>query len=134
MVHESTAAAQYMDTVSGDQRDGLDDFLHNIETNTRQYIKLFAEAADIAMPAPNRNDIPNDVFDVLLEQVAQTPTLASREPHARAPYLQWQSCNQIFPSVYESNNAQRKKGVELQQEALTEAGIPVMLLLRYVAA
>ena len=58
-----------MDTMSGEQRDGLDDFLHNIETNTRQYIKLFAEAADIAMPAPNRNDIPNDVFDVLLEQV-----------------------------------------------------------------
>ena len=70
MFQESTVAAQYLDTVSGDQRDGLDEFLHNIETNTRQYIKLFAEAADIAMPAPNRNDISNDVFDVLLEQVA----------------------------------------------------------------
>lgn len=58
-----------MDTVSGEQREGLDELLHNIESNTRQYIKLFSEAADIAMPAPSRNDIPNDVFDVLLEQV-----------------------------------------------------------------
>ena len=65
---------QYMDTVSGQQREELDEFLHSIESNTRQYLKLFAEAADIAMPAPSRNDIPNDVFDVLLEQVAVRPS------------------------------------------------------------
>ena len=59
-----------MDTVSGEQREGLDEFLHNIESNTRHYTKLFADAADIAMPAPSRNDIPNDVFDVLLDQVS----------------------------------------------------------------
>ena len=77
---------QYMDTVSGEQREGLDELLQNIQSNTRQYIKLFAEAADIAMPAPNRNDIPNDVFDVLLEQVScyMQSLLCG---HARMPWL-----------------------------------------------
>ena len=44
-------------------------FLLNIEGNTRHYVKLFAEAADGLMPPPTRPDIPSDVFDVLLEQV-----------------------------------------------------------------
>jgi len=48
--------------------------------------------------------------------------------------LQRQSRIHIFLSMHESADAQRKKGVELQQEALTEAGIPVMPLLRYDAA
>ena len=118
---------QYLDTVSGEQREGLDELLHNIESNTRQYIKLFAEAADIAMPAPDRNDIPNDVFDVLLEQVSCNScshqlyscvytTAAVHACHGR-PVV----------SMCGSVAAQRKKGVELQQEALTEAGIPVTL-------
>lgn len=114
-------SAQYIDTVSsGEAREGLEEFLHNIETNTRQYIKLFAEATDVIMPAPDRNDIPNDVFDVLLDQVSM---FVVRTRHATVRLCTAWSEPDGFVAL------QRKKGVELQQEALTEAGIPVKALL-----
>ena len=47
----------------------LEELLKKIETNTRQYVRVFAEAADKVMPVATRTDIPSDVFDVLLEQV-----------------------------------------------------------------
>ncbi|KAK9806786.1 hypothetical protein WJX72_002809 [[Myrmecia] bisecta] len=45
-------------------------FLASIEANTRRYLKLFAEAADVTLPDPTvpASEMAKDVFDVLLEQ------------------------------------------------------------------
>lgn len=50
--------------------DGEKDLLHNVETNTKQYLKLFAEAADdcLGQIEPSVPHVP-DVYDVLLQQV-----------------------------------------------------------------
>lgn len=40
-----------------------------VERNTQQYLTLLAEGADNRMPAPSEDDLPEDVFDVLLDQV-----------------------------------------------------------------
>lgn len=40
-----------------------------LERNTQQYLTLLAEGADNRMPAPCEDDLPEDVFDVLLDQV-----------------------------------------------------------------
>ncbi len=50
--------------------DGEKDLLYNVETNTKQYLKLFAEAADdcLGQIAPTVRHTP-DVYDVLLQQV-----------------------------------------------------------------
>ena len=44
-----------------------------IERNTLQYLTLFADAADQAMPAPTvpADELPEDVYDVLVEQVGR---------------------------------------------------------------
>ena len=57
--------------------DDLDEFskdpelVEHVERNTQQYLSLLAEAADNSMPAPTDDDLPEDVFDVLLDQVRQ---------------------------------------------------------------
>ena len=42
--------------------------LRSVETNTSQYLALLAEAADKIMPPPTEDDLPEDVFDVIMEQ------------------------------------------------------------------
>ena len=39
-----------------------------VEGNAAQYLELAAAAADAALPPPSRADLPEDVFDVLMEQ------------------------------------------------------------------
>lgn len=48
-----------------------------LERNTQQYLTLLAEAADNRMPAPCEDDLPEDVFDVLLDQVGMWGTRAA---------------------------------------------------------
>ncbi|KAL4437489.1 hypothetical protein ABPG77_003470 [Micractinium sp. CCAP 211/92] len=57
-----------------------------LERNTQQYLTLLAEAADNRMPAPCEDDLPEDVFDVLLDQRkrAQEMTRAQMEVEGRA--------------------------------------------------
>lgn len=56
-----------LDDVASYVKDG--DLVHRMETNTQQYLSLLASAADEAMPAPTRSDLPDDIFDILLDQV-----------------------------------------------------------------
>ncbi len=53
------------------EKEGL---LHNVETNTKQYLKIFAEAADdcLVLVAPTIDHIVPDVYDVLLQQVGSS--------------------------------------------------------------
>lgn len=44
------------------------DLIQNIESNTYQYLSLLAEAADAVMPAPTIPSIPEDVFDIMMDQ------------------------------------------------------------------
>ena len=46
-----------------------EELVARVERNTQQYLQLCAEAADRNMPPPTLPDLPEDVFDVLLEQV-----------------------------------------------------------------
>ncbi|KAL6779626.1 MCM7 [Auxenochlorella protothecoides x Auxenochlorella symbiontica] len=55
-----------LDDVASYVKDG--DLVHRMETNTQQYLSLLASAADEAMPAPTRSDLPDDIFDILLDQ------------------------------------------------------------------
>ena len=64
-----SATLQYAAGVLGDEKGTMEEFLTNVETNTKQYLKLFSEAADACMPQPTRTDLPDDVYDVLLQQV-----------------------------------------------------------------
>lgn len=45
------------------------ELVEHLERNTQQYLTLLAEAADNIMPPPSEHDLPEDVFDVLLDQV-----------------------------------------------------------------
>lgn len=45
------------------------ELVEHLERNTQQYLTLLAEAADNIMPQPTEDDLPEDVFDVLLDQV-----------------------------------------------------------------
>ena len=49
----------------------LDNLLTEVLRNTKRYVQLFAEAADVLMPAPiaDRMQGPEDVIDVLTRQV-----------------------------------------------------------------
>lgn len=59
---------QYVSKISGTAKDGAQEFLENVETNTKQYLKLFAEAADDSLPEPSV-PVEDDVYDVLQAQV-----------------------------------------------------------------
>lgn len=45
----------------------LPDLITHIETNTFEYLRLISEAADAVMPAPTDTDLPEDVFDIMME-------------------------------------------------------------------
>ena len=49
-----------------------------LESNTRRYIKLLAEAADQVMPEPTADLAHADVLDVLHEQVRVNSSTATR--------------------------------------------------------
>jgi hypothetical protein len=59
--------AQYVSKASGVARDGAQEFLDNVQSNTKQYLKLFAEAADDCLPEPSV-PVEDDVYDVLQAQ------------------------------------------------------------------
>lgn len=41
--------------------------LERMETNTYQYLHLIGDAADAVMPAPSEADLPEDVFDIMMD-------------------------------------------------------------------
>lgn len=43
------------------------DLVQNVETNTNQYLSIIAEAADAVMPHPTEQNLPEDVFDIMME-------------------------------------------------------------------
>jgi hypothetical protein len=45
------------------------ELVEHLERNTQQYLALLAEAADNILPPPTEDNLPEDVFDVLLDQV-----------------------------------------------------------------
>lgn len=49
-----------------------------MEANTLQYLGLLAQAADEVMPQPTKTDLPEDIFDILLEQVGCFPSGVGR--------------------------------------------------------
>lgn len=56
-----------LDDLDGFSKDP--ELVEHVEGNTQQYLRLLAEAADNIMPAPTDDNLPEDVFDVLLDQV-----------------------------------------------------------------
>ena len=62
------ALLQYLDSVRDDAEEE-DDFMANIEKNTRRYHKIFSKAVDDILPAPTDASLPSDIFDVLATQV-----------------------------------------------------------------
>ena len=59
---------QYVSKATGAAKDGAQEFLENVQSNTKQYLKLFAEAADDCLPEPSVH-VDDDVYDVLQAQV-----------------------------------------------------------------
>lgn len=57
-----------LDDLEEYSKDGGELVAH-VERNTQQYLALLAEAADNIMPQPSEDNLPEDVFDVLLDQV-----------------------------------------------------------------
>ena len=58
---------QYVSKATGAAKDGAQEFLENVQSNTKQYLKLFAEAADDCLPEPSVH-VDDDVYDVLQAQ------------------------------------------------------------------
>lgn len=56
-----------LDDLEGFSKDP--ELVEHVERNTQQYLQLLAEAADNIMPPPTDDNLPEDVFDVLLDQV-----------------------------------------------------------------
>ena len=67
---------------SGDIPDSQ--FVANVAANTKRYLKLFAEAADSLLPRANRDDMPEDVFDVLACHVSVDGQQAGASPGSHA--------------------------------------------------
>lgn len=44
------------------------DLIQNVESNTYQYLSIFAEAADAVMPPPTITSVTEDVFDIMMDQ------------------------------------------------------------------
>lgn len=65
--------------------DDFDSLIEFVESNTLQYVQMFAQAADAAMPEATIAELPEDVFDVMLEQRrrAQELTRAQAESEGR---------------------------------------------------
>lgn len=55
-------------------KDKLHTFVSDIQSNTRRYISLFAEAADDLMPARSYVAVEEDSFDILMRQVRRDST------------------------------------------------------------
>ncbi|EFN55074.1 hypothetical protein CHLNCDRAFT_52849 [Chlorella variabilis] len=72
-----------LDDLDGFSKDP--ELVEHVEGNTQQYLRLLAEAADNIMPAPTDDNLPEDVFDVLLDQRrrAQEMTRAQMEVEGR---------------------------------------------------
>ena len=58
-----------LDDLEGYSKDA--ELVSHLERNTQQYLSLLAEAADNIMPQPTEENLPEDVFDVMLDQVGQ---------------------------------------------------------------
>ena len=56
-----------LDDLEGYSKDA--ELVAHVERNTQQYLALLAEAADNIMPQPTEDNLPEDVFDVLQDQV-----------------------------------------------------------------
>lgn len=56
-----------LDDLEGYSKDA--ELVSHVERNTQQYLSLLAEAADNIMPQPTEENLPEDVFDVMLDQV-----------------------------------------------------------------
>ena len=46
-----------------------DTLLDGFENNTKRFVKVLCEAADDAMPVPDRQDLEEDIYDILYNQV-----------------------------------------------------------------
>lgn len=55
------------------------EIIEHIETNTYQYLSLFADAADAIMPAPDAADIAEDVFDIMMQHRIRNQELMSSQ-------------------------------------------------------
>jgi DNA replicative helicase MCM subunit Mcm2 (Cdc46/Mcm family) len=58
-----------LDDLDGFSKDP--ELVEHLEHNTQQYLVLLAEAADNIMPSATDENLPEDVFDVLLDQVSR---------------------------------------------------------------
>lgn len=58
-----------LDDLEGYSKDA--ELVSHLERNTQQYLSLLAEAADNIMPQPTEENLPEDVFDVMLDQVGR---------------------------------------------------------------
>lgn len=46
-----------------------DTLLDGFENNAKRFVKILCEAADDAMPIPDRQDMEEDIYDILYNQV-----------------------------------------------------------------
>ena len=46
-----------------------DTLLDGFENNSKRFVKILCEAADDAMPIPDRQDLEEDIYDILYNQV-----------------------------------------------------------------
>ena len=71
------------------------ELVSHIEGNTYQYLSLIGEAADAVMPSPSDADLPEDVFDIMMDHrlrnqdvmaaQAEVDGGAARDPHNGVP-------------------------------------------------
>lgn len=57
----------------GMQYHDTETLLDGLENNTKRFIKIVCEAADDAMPPPERHDFEEDIYDILFNQVQGAP-------------------------------------------------------------
>ena len=114
--------AQYLASV-GDVGEEEDDFLANVEKNTRRYQKIFSQAADESLPTPTDTSLPSDIFDVL---ATQARSLCSR-------CSPWRDKSLERCAVQRANLSQRRREEATQegdpQASSAAAGVPCALLL-----
>ena len=71
---------QYLESVRNDADEEDDDFMANIERNTRRYHKIISQAVDEILPAPTDASLPSDIIDVLATQVCGALSAAGLKP------------------------------------------------------
>ena len=78
---------------------GSKELMGGIENNTYQYLSVIADAADAIMPSPTDSNLPEDVFDIMMEQRLRNQEAANAQAEVDGAINGRDPNNSIPPSL-----------------------------------